>query len=145
MKFRAMNGLDVSFLSFFALTFLTISLGIHFHLWRHSPRALGAGITNRLDHVANGRAPGSKVLCELIRDFHSVLSSLCVAEDSRSGEGLQVCLGRGCPPLQLASSSPAPRARRCGLNDIIDQFTVGTSCSVPDPRALFVRAWPVYL
>ncbi len=50
-----------------------------------------------------------------------------------------------CPPLQLASSSPAPRARRCGLNDIIDQFTVGTSCSVPDPRVLFVRAWPVYL
>ncbi len=46
------------------------------------------------------------VLCELTRDFHPVLSpSFVVAEDSRSGEGFQICLD-----LQLASSSTAPRS-----------------------------------
>ncbi len=42
---------------------------------------------------------------ELTRDFHPVLSPLYVAEDPRSGEGLQACFDRGCPRLQLASSS----------------------------------------
>ncbi len=43
--------------------------------------------------------PGSTVLCELTGDFCPVLSPSCVAEDSRPGEGLQVCLGRGYPRL----------------------------------------------
>ncbi len=37
------------------------------------------------------------------RDFHPVLPPLYVAEGSRSGEGLQVCLDRGFPCLQLAT------------------------------------------
>ncbi len=52
--------------------------------------------------------------CANSLDFCPVLSPLCVTEGSRSGEGLQVCLDRGCPRLQLASSSPAPRAKWCG-------------------------------
>ncbi len=59
-------------------------------------RAGWAGITNLVDHVSSGGTPGSTVLCELTRDFHSVLSPSCVAEDSRSRERFQVCLDRGC-------------------------------------------------
>ncbi len=44
-------------------------------------------------HVSDGGTPGSTVLCELTRGFQPVLFPSCVAEDSRSGEGFQVCLG----------------------------------------------------
>ncbi len=44
------------------------------------------------------------------RDLRPILSLSCVVEDSRSGEGFQVCLDRGCPYLQLISSSSAPLA-----------------------------------
>ncbi len=44
-------------------------------------------------------------LCELIRDIHLVPSPSCVAGDSALGEGFQVCLDRGCPRLQMDSSS----------------------------------------
>ncbi len=35
---------------------------------------------NRIDRVSDGGTPGLKVLCELIREFHPVLSPLCVAD-----------------------------------------------------------------
>ncbi len=57
------------------------------------------GSVNGVDHVTDGGTPDSAVL-------YPVLSSSCVAEDSQSGKGLQVCLDRGCPRLRLASSSP---------------------------------------
>ncbi len=53
-------------------------------------------------------SPGPTVLRELIRDFHPILSPSYVAENSRSGEGLQACRDRGCPHLQLALCSTAP-------------------------------------
>ncbi len=84
------------------------------YLCWHSTGAGWAGITNWVDHVSDGGSPGSTVLCELTRDFHPVLSPSGVAEDLLFGEGFQVCLDRGCPHLQQAPSSPAPRARRCG-------------------------------
>ncbi len=59
------------------------------------------GITNRVDYVTGGGTPGSKVLCKLSRGFRQVLFLSCVAETPRSGEGIQVCLGRGCPRLRL--------------------------------------------
>ncbi len=74
--------------------------------------------------------PGSTELCELIRDFHPVLFPSCVDEDSGSTEGLQVCLERGFPRLDLASSSSALRVRRCKQNKV----TIGTSCSVIKPE-----------
>ncbi len=67
-------------------------------------------------------------LCEVTRDFHPV---------SWSGVGLQGCLGRGCPRLQLASSSPTSRARQ---KRIVDQLVVATSCSVRKP-ALQFHGW----
>ncbi len=76
-------------------------------------RSILAGNTTQVDHVADGSIPGSTVLSDLTRGFHIVLSPSCLAEDSRSGEGLQACLDRGCLGLQLASSCPAPRARWC--------------------------------
>ncbi len=75
-------------------------------------------------------------LDELTRDFHSVLSPSCAAEDSRSGEGFQACLDRGSPCLQLVSSSSAPRARWCGQKYVLVQFTVGTPYYVAKPSAL---------
>ncbi len=53
-----------------------------------------------------------------VRDFHPVLSPSCETEDSRSGEGLQVCLERACPRHQLPSSLPAPRARQCRQKEV---------------------------
>ncbi len=41
-------------------------------------------------------------------------------------------LGRSAR-LQLASSSSAPRARRCGQKLVLDQFTVGASCGITKP------------
>ncbi len=52
--------------------------------------------------VANG---SSKILCELTRDFHVVLSPLFLAKDYWSIEVLQVCL------IVVASISPVPCAR----------------------------------
>ncbi len=72
--------------------------------------------------------PGSTVLCELTRGFHPVLSPSCVAED-----WFQVGLDRGCPCLQLASSSSAPRAGRCGKEKVLDQLPFGTSSSMTKP------------
>ncbi len=43
-----------------------------------------------------------------------------MADDSRSEEGFQTCLDRGCPRLQLAPSSSASRASRCGQEKAID-------------------------
>ncbi len=60
------------------------------------------------------------VLCELTRDFHPALSPSCGAEDPWSGEWFQVGLDRGCPRLQLVSSSSAPRARQCGEEKVLD-------------------------
>ncbi len=45
----------------------------------------------------------------------------CVAEDSRSGDRFQVCPERGYPRLQMASSSHAPCAMRCGQKQVLDQ------------------------
>ncbi len=89
-------------------------------------------VTNRVDHVSDGSTPGSVVLYELTRHFHPILS--CVAEDSRSGDRFQVGLDRGCPRLQLASSSIALlRARRCGKEKVLDQLTFGTTCGMTKP------------
>ncbi len=44
----------------------------YLYLCRHSPEEGWASITNRIDHVSDGSTPGSVVLCELIRHFHSV-------------------------------------------------------------------------
>ncbi len=89
-----------------------------------------AGITNWVDHVSDGSTPGSAVLCELTRRFHPVLSP------SWSGDRFQVGLERGCPCLQLATSSSAPRARRCGNEKVLDQLTFGTSCGMTKPASL---------
>ncbi len=92
------------------------------------------GGLSRHHHASDGGTPGSTAMCELTRNFHSVLSPSSVVEDSRSGEGFQVCPVRGCPRLQLASSSPAPRARWCGQKYyVFDQFTVGMYCGVTKP------------
>ncbi len=107
----------------------------YLYLRRHSPWAGWAGITNCVDHVSDGGTPGSTVLCEFTRDFHPVLSLSCVAEDTRYGERFQVSLDRGCPCLQLASSSSAPRARRCGKEEVLVQFPFGTSCDMTKPAA----------
>ncbi len=90
-----------------------VSLYLYMYLRRYSPGAVWAGITNWVDHASDGGTLGTTVLCELTRDFHPVLSPSCVAEDSRSGERFQACIDRGCPRLQLTTSSPVPRARRC--------------------------------
>ncbi len=58
-----------------------------------------------VDHVSDGGTPGWTVLRELTRNVRPTLSPSCVAEESQSREGLQVCLDRGCPRLQLVSSS----------------------------------------
>ncbi len=86
-----------------------------------------------VDYVSDGGTPGSTVLSELTRRFHPALSPSCVAEDSRSGDRFRVGLDRGCPRLQLASSSSAPLARRCGKEKAFDQITVGTSCGMSKP------------
>ncbi len=59
-----------------------------------------------LTFVSDGGTPGSTVLCELTRPVHPVLSPLCVAEDSRSGNRFQDGLDHGChvfswPPTRL--------------------------------------------
>ncbi len=48
-----------------------------------------------IDHASDGDTPDSTALCELTRGFHPVISSSCVAEVSRSGEGFQACLDCG--------------------------------------------------
>ncbi len=106
-----------------------------------------AGITNCVDHVSYGGTPGSTVLCELTRHFHAVLSPLCVAEDSRSGDRFQVGLDRGSPCLQLASSSSAPRARWCRKEKVLDQLTFGTSCERTIARVIHVTLklfWSIF-
>ncbi len=92
----------------------TLVLTYYLYLRRHSLGAGWAGITNCVDHISDGGTPGSAVLRQLTRHFHPVLSPSRMAEDSRSGDRVQVGLDRGSPWLQLASSSSAPRARRCG-------------------------------
>ncbi len=81
----------------------------------------------------DGGTPASTVLCELTRNFQIVLSSSCMAEAPRSGEWFQVVLDRGCPCLQLASSSSAPCARRCGKEKALDQLTFGASYNMTKP------------
>ncbi len=105
----------------------------YLYLCQHSPGAGWAGITSGVDHVSDGSTPGSAVLCKLTKHVHPVLSPSCVTEHSRSGDRFQVGLDRGCPRLQLASSSSAPRARRCGKEKILDQSTFGTSCGMSKP------------
>ncbi len=87
----------------------------------------------RVGHVADGGTPGSTVLCELAWDIQPILSPSCVAEESRSEERFQVCLDRGSPCLRLASSSSAPRSRWCGKEEVLDQLTFGTFCSMAKP------------
>ncbi len=105
----------------------------YLYLRGHSPVAGWAGITNRVDHVSDGSTLGTAVLRELTRHFHPVLSPSCVAEDSRFGGRFQVSLDRGSPCLQLASRSSAPRAARCGKENVLDQLTCGTSCGMTKP------------
>ncbi len=62
------------------------------------PGAGCAGITNWADTLEDRRSYASS-----LENLAPVRSPSCEAEDSRSGEGLD----RGCPRLQLASSSPA--------------------------------------
>ncbi len=50
-------------------------------------RRIAQDITIGMDHVSDEGTPGSTVLCELTRDFLSILSPSCVAEVSRPGEG----------------------------------------------------------
>ncbi len=64
-------------------------------------------------------------MCLLIRDFHQVLFPSCVAEGAR--EGLKVCHYCGWSHLLLATSSPAPLARRYGQKEVLDQFEGGTA------------------
>ncbi len=47
---------------------------------------------------------------------------------------VQVCLGRGCTRRQLASSSPASRARQCWQKVVPDHLTIGTSHRVSTGR-----------
>ncbi len=103
-------------------------VSLYLHLRRYSPGAVWASITNSVDHASDEGTPGSTVLCELTRSFHPVPSPSCVAEDSRSGEGLQVCLDRRCPRLRLAASSSAQR--------------VGRSRSLIRSPAGCIAAWP---
>ncbi len=81
---------------------------LYLYLCRHSAGEGSAGITSKIGNAADGGTPGPTVLRELIRDFHPILSPSYVAENSRSGEGLQACLDRGCLHLQLALCSTAP-------------------------------------
>ncbi len=97
-------------------------------------------INDCVDHVSDGGTPGSTVLCELTRDFHLTLSPPCVAEDSRSREGFHVCLDYGCPRLQLASSSSAPHASRCGKEKVLRGVLQHDQTS----GAFFARTVPVY-
>ncbi len=54
--------------------FLNTQINVLTYLYRHSPGAGWADITNRVDHVSNGGTPGSTILCERTRDFHPALS-----------------------------------------------------------------------
>ncbi len=101
------------------------SLLVRIHSGRVEP-ASPIGLTTSRTQVPLG----STVLCELTRTFHLIPSSWCMAKNARSGKGPRTCLGRGCSRLQLASSSPAPRARRCGQKWFLDQCTVAASCGV---------------
>ncbi len=73
-------------------------------------------------------------------DFHPHDSPSRAAEDSLTGEGFQVSRDSGCPRLQLASSSLAPRPRLRVQKELPDQPTLKTSRGV----AFFVRVVPVY-
>ncbi len=73
------------------------------------------------------------VMRTLTTDFHQALSPSYVAEGVPSGEGFKVYLDRGRPRLQMAPSSSAPRARRCGEEKVLDQLTFGTSCNMTKP------------
>ncbi len=78
-------------------------------------------------------------LREFTRDFHSILSASCVADDSRSAELLQVLLLMGCPCIQLtSSSSSAPRVRLCRQSEVPDQLPIVTSHSVTKPAEPFL-------
>ncbi len=83
------------------------------------------------------------ILRHLTRHLYPVLSPSCVAEDSRSEDRFQVGLDRGSPCLQLASSSSAPRARRCGKEKVLDKLTFGTSCGMSKPAepSLHEQCW----
>ncbi len=48
----------------------------------------------------------------------------CVAKDSLYEEGFQVYLDRGCPRLQLAFSSPTPRAKLLEPKGVSDQLNI---------------------
>ncbi len=104
-----------------------------------SPSCTAKGLRDQTNGAFFGRvakAPhvyNAATLCALYSDFQPVLSPSCCAKDSRSGEGLQVCLDRRCLRIQLVSISPVPRARWCGQKEVLDQFTVRTSCSVTKP------------
>ncbi len=86
--------------------------------------------------VPEGGTQDSTAMCELTRDLRRALSPPCVAKDSRSGEGLQVCLERGCSHLQLASSLRVPCARCFGQKRVLDQILQRAKIS----GAFFARA-----
>ncbi len=69
-----------------------LPIEFYLYLWQHSHGAIWIGITNCVDHVADGETPGSKFLCELIRDIHSILSPLCVAKTPGAEKGSRFAL-----------------------------------------------------
>ncbi len=64
-------------------------------MWRHSPRAGWADITNHVDHVSGGEA------LEVRRSFRLALALPYAAEDLRSRERFQVFLGCRFAPRTL--------------------------------------------
>ncbi len=60
---------------------------------------------SRDHHVSDRDTPGSTVLYELTRNFHTVLSLLCVAKDSRSMPALiEVAHAFSWPQVRLTST-----------------------------------------
>ncbi len=116
------------------MNFVELNLS-HFAMRTSSSRRVSANFCYEPASPIGLTTLGSTVLRKLTRNFHQDLSLSCVAEDSLSGEELQICLDRGCPRLQLASSSRAPRARRFGPKYVLDHFTVWTSCNITKPAA----------
>ncbi len=96
------------------------------HQGRVEPTSLIELTTSWIDALNNRRSCTSSLETFAQSFLHRALPK-------RSGEGLQAGLDRGCPLLQLASSSPAPRARRCGQKCVLDHITVWRSWRMTKP------------
>ncbi len=65
------------------------------------------------------------VMYEIKRDFYQVSFPSCVAEDSRSREGLQVCLDHlWLPTLSVWHQFACAKFGACGQKLVLDQFIV---------------------